>query len=167
MQHSGMDMSSVVASETVAVSTLTNATLLPRATDSECGTVLLESGGTWSGHVGHGLVFVLWGLWWTVNMFLANFRQSAVGNMYCSSSYHPSPWRHARSIRCFKHWRQLRWPGDRFSRSGSNWGVITRHTRERLSACRLCALFCPAECRAIERTCAISPTDESNSSRCC
>ncbi len=109
MQHSGMDMCSVAASETVAVPTpmLTNATLLPLATDPGCGTVLLNGGGTWIGHVGPGLVFVLWGLWWTVNMFLANFRQSVVGRLYCSGSYYPSPWRHARSVRCFKHWEAV------------------------------------------------------------
>lgn len=83
-----MDMGNVVATPTPM---LTNATLLPLATDPECGTVLLNGGGTWIGHVGPGLVFLLWGLWWTVNMFLANFRQSAVGKLYCSSSYYPSP----------------------------------------------------------------------------
>ena len=60
--------------------------------------------------------------------------------------------------------RQLRWPGHRFSWSGSNSGVIIRHTRE-LSACLLCALSCPAHCRAIEHTCAVSRTDGSNSNR--
>lgn len=45
--------------------------------------------------------------------------------------------------------------------------MITRHTRERLPACLLCALSCPADCRATERTCAASPIDESHSDRRC
>lgn len=96
-------MSCMPASEAVPALMLTNATMLPLATDPKCGTVLLNGGGTWIGHVGPGLVFLLWSVWWTVDMFLANFRHTAAGKPYCSNSYNTSRWRHGQSLRWLKH----------------------------------------------------------------
>ena len=77
--------------------------VLPLADDPDCGIVHSNGGGTWIGHVGPGLVFLLWGLWWSANLLLTNFRQSAAGIPYCCQSYYSLPWRHAQVPLWLKH----------------------------------------------------------------
>ena len=107
MQQAGMPVRNAAAPELAPVLVLTNATWLPHAGDPECGTVLLNGGGTWIGHVGPGLVFLLWGLWWTFNTFSAYFRQNSIGKSYCCRAYYPSPWRHAGILQFMKHWEAI------------------------------------------------------------
>lgn len=107
MQHAeGMSHG---ASDAAAFPTLvlTNSTMLPKARDPDCGIVLLNGGGTWIGHVGPGLVFLLWGLWWTANVFLTSFRQNAAGKPYSCRAYYSSPWYHARIVRYLRHWEAI------------------------------------------------------------
>ena len=106
MEHAAVPVESL-AGMSAMPPMLSNATLLPDAADPDCGTILWNGGGTWIGHVGPGLLFLLWGLWWTVNIFLSKFRQTASGKTQGCSGYYPSPWRHARSLRWVRHWEAI------------------------------------------------------------
>ena len=107
MQPADVMSQGAFAPESAPVLVLTNATWLPLAGDADCGSVLLSGSGSWVGHVGPGLVFLLWGLWWTFNSFLASFRQTAMGKSYCCRAYYPSPWQPARMFRYTRHWEAI------------------------------------------------------------
>ena len=108
MKHTGASLEGFAVA-TPPIPMLGNATLLPNAEDQDCGLVLLNSGGTWIGHVGPGLLFLLWGLWWTVNIFLAHLRQSghALRKPFSCSSYYPSPWIQGRLFGWTRHWEAV------------------------------------------------------------
>lgn len=52
----------------------------------------MYGGGTWKGHVLPGLVFFVWALWWTVQIYRAHLLGIADGSGYRSRAWWPGLW---------------------------------------------------------------------------